>query len=97
MPEKIRHTKGPWVSSLDGFNVWAGKLHIAATLGIHVEEPSAKEARANTKLITAAPELLEAAKILRLLITNFADDAFVERAVSKIEAAIEKAEGVRTK
>jgi hypothetical protein len=48
-----KHTPAPW--SVDGFDVLNGYFHIAKVT-VHSHETS----KANTKLIAAAPDLLEA-------------------------------------
>lgn len=61
---QTQHTPGPWSldASWEKNEITAGKFHIAEVgESVRFSEP---EARANARLISAAPELLEALKAL---------------------------------
>lgn len=88
--EQLSHaapTPGPWVIRFD-FNVFGGDGRLVASAGGHANNVTPlgtdAENRANAHLIAAAPELLEA---LKLIVEHFGDPLKVAR------AAIAKAEG----
>lgn len=57
----MKHTPGPWiVSGVDGYwAIWNQNTHIA-TINVDHEPATVVDDDANAKLISAAPELLEA-------------------------------------
>ena len=65
----MEYTKGPWtpgagnVIDMDILGVWAGDYRVVAICGKQKAEDE-KESIANCYLIAAAPDLLEALKIL---------------------------------
>lgn len=62
---KMKHTKGQWKIDPDTGNVMSGKITVAVphgSAGKHIDVKDEHEA--NAKLITAAPELLEACQII---------------------------------
>lgn len=88
----MKHTKGPWY--LDKF----GDLKSGSSKSTRNMVPfygvlsGSEEAKANSILIAAAPDLLEA---LKGLYTNLFTDGFVTiDHMEKARAAIEKAEGL---
>jgi len=96
----MKHTPGPWETlGKQGYTVWANdSILFSSNL-----PRSSPEGRANARLASAAPELLEALKEL-LKADVYADGegiVFIEhgdtesctQAVSKARAAIAKAEG----
>jgi len=54
------HTPGPWSQS--GWAIYAGEIHIAGIIGITWD--MSVENQANARLISAAPEMLEALQML---------------------------------
>lgn len=87
------HTAGPWhVNRAGGWTIHAGYRVPIATVATGVIEGAYKtEAiEANARLIAAAPELLEA---LRLVLDCDYDDERKVKDVAVIAAAIAKAEG----
>jgi len=83
----MSHTPGPWAendfSGLKGSN---GKRVMAWGLGI-AHGPRSVESEANTKLITAAPELLEALKYARrFLKKEDVDVCFIDAAIARAES-----------
>lgn len=103
-----KHTPGPWQWSLSGpgptckiyhKTIILGEIVLARILASHDEKlmmPSLEVAEANARLIAAAPELLEAAKIMRERIRQLANDAdhtwndwpesyFADAAIAKAE------------
>ena len=104
-----KHTPGPWRILPEECDkpyirvrgtVLGARYKVANVItpsyeGVHERE--AEETRANARLIAAAPELLEA---LKLMVERFADSAgyfgdFKSDAVKNAEAAIAKAEGAQ--
>lgn len=101
-----KHTKGPWKagrsdmatihfpSDEDGYSskwVYAGKKYIAVASGRDVEEWD--EVMANARLISAAPDLLEACQALLAHLSSDGDDDKDDDALERIEWAIAKATG----
>lgn len=102
-----KHTPGPWFADRDG-NVWrrhpaelyqngggvAGDQPIArATVG-HFRWENKFPMEANARLIAAAPDLLEAAKLAEDIIDDFVaggPDAKAEAALKALQAAITRA------
>ncbi len=69
--EEVKHTKGPWKCEIDSGEGWKGRyLYVTVSAGATLiayfdatfsEYPEAdEEIAANARLMTAAPELLEA-------------------------------------
>jgi hypothetical protein len=90
---KPKHTPGPWYSDqreLDFVRDADGELvAVALHKRVHKPERSVEECAANTCLITAAPEMLEALKQAHSMI----QDHDFGGAIITIEDAIAKAEG----
>ena len=99
----MKHTKGPWNFSRMGDAGWilAGKTYIAEIITADEEDCYVKgmeEQDANAKLMTAAPELLEALKELKKQIfahhkMNVKKDFSLLLADVAASKAIAKAEG----
>jgi len=97
----MTHTPGPWHSSKDGDTVYGPSHRHAqsAELGVEMQfEPvicfvrgyhGSEEAEANARLIAAAPELLNALKLLYAEIEDEHMDC-----MRQAKAAIGKAEGL---
>ena len=90
------YTKGPWTYQVDGRNATGrvetlGGLVVGSTVGFTVEE-----AKANARLIAAAPELLEALQTLVddcIHASVSMDYNYGEFDLKAAEAAILKAKG----
>lgn len=81
-----KHTPGPWLLNQYGEPVDAsGEVILAKGLAL----TNSDEAKANSRLIAAAPELLEALKLLLAARKDFE----LMTAASAAETAIAKAEG----
>lgn len=83
----MSHTKGPWTISANriyGGNFYQGICHIMDQDGGVIRE-------ANTKLISAAPDLLEACEFAAMYIHRI--DKVSDEAFNKLEKAISKAKG----
>ena len=81
----MKHTQGEWEK--DGLDITFTnslneKMRLAEVFGIN------EVAEANAKLIAAAPELLEA---LKMVYNNMSADKFVEEQFTQVEEAINKA------
>ena len=59
-----QHTPGPWNNDTHPWDVLADGKRTTPIATVHVEVDGGNEARANARLIAAAPELLEALKSL---------------------------------
>jgi glycine/D-amino acid oxidase-like deaminating enzyme len=96
-----KHTSGPWdVDPNDKFAVTADCDGLQVC-GTEYEDRADDENAANARLIAAAPELLDVCKVARgALIDRFNPDwspyirESVEKVLGRLEAVIEKAEGV---
>lgn len=100
-----QHTPGPWslcsAPASDPYtarNVVADNGETVATIasGYHHEQPftlSQDEARANARLIAAAPDLIAALSAIRAACTRIEDDEEIDAAKALADAAIAKAEG----
>jgi hypothetical protein len=87
MGEIVKHTPGPWFET-KFFDIMDSN---GTFIGVAFRRTPGERA-ANTCLIAAAPDLLEATRnLLRHLSENFGDDASVW--VREAEAALAKAEG----
>ncbi len=75
------HTPGPW--NYDGV-----VINTPDGMPVHCKERSREELRANARLIAAAPDLLEALRVLVLLVPK---TSIHLPAIAQAEAAIEKA------
>lgn len=91
----MKHTKGPW--AFDGDHILVNGKELLAMLGAVDEENEA-----NGKLISAAPDLLEAAKsaLASMVLVSVSGDAEFRRfketcdkLYKAISKAIDKAEG----
>ncbi len=82
------HTRGPW--RLDAFTgaVYGTDDRPIMTVGLGGEE----EYRANARLIAAAPELYEAAKIIQLWRNDYGTAERLDRCIDSLVEAICKAE-----
>lgn len=98
----MNHTPGPWEADYDeyGDEIWyggsgqglwtikgPGSCYLAGMAGEDEEPGSREQAEADARLISAAPDLLEALKYARRFMNN------VEHDVALIDAAIRKATG----
>lgn len=95
----IKHTPGPWTYGGQEFNDVResdGEL-VAVALHLRVKKPerSIAEAKANARLIAAAPDLLEALKAIVKSLADQDDEGMIEHAQQMIDAraAIAKATG----
>jgi len=86
---ETKHTPGPWDVCEDDINVYAPNSDTAITNQDHICAPDKVEAAANARLIAAAPELLEA---LRVLLAH-GGTAYEAHAKEKAREAIAKADG----
>ena len=91
---KAQHTPGPWV--VDGkevFSTVGGRRRIAQVWNFDVGQATSD---ANARLISAAPEILQALQELLEDADNYADDGVYPSPLtrSKARAAIAKATGV---
>lgn len=99
----MRHTKGPWTVDINTNDRREAEtirgpdnVRIAATYSIHEHRPDKMvawyEARANTKLMAAAPELLEVARQI-VLAAEQQEGNIPADIVNGAYAAIRKATG----
>lgn len=95
----MKHTKGPWTICKTMVDKAMVRWHITGpTHGSihpiceHVIEinPEASEQAANMYLIAAAPDLLEAAKVV---VGSIKNTQFVQKEIDSLKKAIAKAEG----
>lgn len=100
MNKNNQHTKGPWeVGGVfeGGVRIWAA--HGGPYIGLARKSAnpaiSQQEAMANARLLAAAPELLEALKLLvrRAQEAGIGDDFWPQDAFEAAKEAIAKAEG----
>lgn len=88
-----KHTPGEWKVWGGGINVRTKKGHIfIAACGSNDSQRSIEEYQANARLISAAPDLLEACKKAYQYIGNIADGK-ATIIFTKLQQAIAKAEG----
>lgn len=100
------HTPGPWIPSIHGFNVVTADsmFSICAVHAIHGSraneighEAARLELRANSRLIAAAPDLLQAAQASidshRAVSSNGHEVIIGREAFAALVAALEKATG----
>ena len=98
----MNHTKGKWKA--DDIDVYSeDNKHIAQAYDAndtHIADMDIEKARANAKLIAAAPDLLEALKFSLTIIDRLSDDYstiankhanFTQGEFKKIDKAIKKA------
>lgn len=101
-----KHTSGPWQIDPDfpcDVDALNGALQVASSWDANARRiirsgfkaPGEDEAIANARLISAAPDLLDAAKGLRQHLSLFCgpDDAIANEIFSIADAVIAKAEG----
>lgn len=100
----LKHTKGPWKT---GFNDVPGEDIITSVNNNFIAVvPVTKEAKANGRLIAAAPEMLECLiqglksnieKGCKKCVSNFRDDYCIDSNCSKMRKVktIEKATGLK--
>lgn len=87
----MKHTQGKWITDeshrneWEGITVWAGDMVVC-----HVVKDQHEEIEENARLISAAPELLEALKVAKAIIASMPGE---REALQIIHAAIAKAEG----
>lgn len=91
-----KHTAGPWSQEYDGSLVMSGQV-IAQPSDLCPDVASYAEGRANARLISAAPELLEALRDAVLVVQDATlagplGQAYRDLA-ERMRAAIRKAEG----
>lgn len=93
---EIKHTPGPWDTQVVGDEIWVGVEHPEVGFVTHAairygcdEAAELGTKEANARLIVAAPELLEALKLLLAARKDFE----LMTAASAAETAIAKAEG----
>lgn len=84
-----KYTSGPWKVSKEKTGTYVTNEQDLYLACVGVLEPSPEENEANAKLIAAAPELLEACKLIQN--SNSWDE--VCKAHNLLEKAISKAEG----
>jgi 4-aminobutyrate aminotransferase-like enzyme len=91
--ENTKHTPGPWMES--SFEVWSplnGKRFGKVVANLRRAEAPDDEARANARLIAAAPDLLEvAAMVLETIDGGGPVVTFQEAHIAQLRAAIAKA------
>ena len=90
-----KHTEGPWKFSeaeFGDFNI-CEEAGLAVAVCVQNGFRSPHETRANTHLIAAAPDLLEALEQVRMHKCMFDDDKSFEASCNKVNAAIGKANG----
>ena len=91
--ENTKHTPGPWMES--SFEVWSplnGKRFGKVVANLRRAEAPDDEARANARLIAAAPDLLEvAAMVLETIDGGGPIMTFQEAHIAQLRAAIAKA------
>jgi len=95
-----KHTPGPWHYKIDGFRITIGNAstrhdYLEHDRTVAVIEDNSLHAQADARLITAAPDLLEACKLAQgaLRYAQKDKDASLFRvALSSISSAIRKAE-----
>lgn len=89
-----KHTPGPWTFDGNFFQVFAndGGNAVASVYSTTAPEPMASEARANARLISAAPDLLGA---LIGMVNKYGDKSQFPTCDASVSAraAISKAEG----
>lgn len=92
MTHKFKGTDGAWVNH--GTAIWAGGVYVAEVMSMR-EKDSVK--LANAKLITSAPELLEALRQLRDYVEDVcavsSDDCHEDHPLNRANRAIKKALG----
>ncbi len=92
MANKFKGTNGEWVNC--GTAIWAGDVYVAEVMSMQ-EKASVK--LANSKLISSAPELLEALRQLRDYVEDVcavsSDDCHKDHPLNLANRAIEKALG----
>lgn len=92
MTHKFKGTDGEWVNR--GTAIWAGDVYVAEVMSMR-EKASVK--LANAKLISSAPELLEALRQLRDYVEDVcavsSDDCHEDHPLNLANRAIEKALG----
>jgi hypothetical protein len=86
----VKHTPGPWI--IDGYGTIKAPNHETVLVeGVALPSVSTVESIANTHLVAAAPDLLEA---LKALVANLSDGDFIsETRIDAARAAIAKATG----
>ena len=91
--ENTKHTPGPWMES--SFEVWSplnGKRFGKVVANLRRAEAPDDEARANARLIAAAPDLLEVATmVLETIDGGGPVVTFQEAHIAQLRAAIAKA------
>ena len=91
--ENTKHAPGPWMES--SFEVWSplnGKRFGKVVANLRRAEAPDDEARANARLIAAAPDLLEvAAMVLETIDGGGPVVTFQEAHIAQLRAAIAKA------
>ena len=92
--KKAKHTPGPWSNEYDGSLVMAGQV-VCGCDHLSPDRADYEEAKANARLIAAAPELLEVAKaILKRFDLEDINTIFPGSALrDDLRKAIAKAEG----
>ena len=92
MTHKFKGTDGAWVNR--GTAIWAGGVYVAEVMSVR-EKDSVK--LANAKLISSAPELLEALRQLRDYVEDVcavsSDDCHEDHPLNLANKAIKKALG----
>ena len=90
---EAKHTPGPWAQQLQSNGVTVRHVQISADSGdvaTAVWKGGEHETNANARLISAAPEMLEA---LQLLLNDNHPEQIPFKLWQKVRAAIEKATG----
>ena len=91
-----KHTPGPWQTVVEGhrLSVWAegyGFIHTHESPQVNVK--ALEIADANARLIAAAPELLEALKVIMTEFQFAERDEVTQKVYAQAELAVAKAEG----
>lgn len=85
-----QHTPGPWHTESNQFTVWDDKHAVASVYGTNAPEPMCSEARANARLIAAAPDQ-HAALLAIVKLLDGSQPKDIPGAIMVAQAAIAKA------
>ena len=94
-----KHTPGPWFNGQDGFNLGSGVVYARHTNGNPKDVATIRgwggEQQANSRLIAAAPDLLEALEAMVEYVDLMHAIGHIQRPVQSSDAcaAIKKAKG----
>lgn len=92
MTKQTKHTPGPW--KLVGMEIWAGSKRVTMGKGSFDESDRACR-KANARLISAAPDLLEAGKNILNFLEKYPHQHSIDIIdfQNQLKQAIAKAEG----